>query len=783
MSVQYTPEQNGISERANRTLCESARCMLLQGNLPIGLWAEILKTAAHIRNRCVSRSSKGKTPIEIWSGKKPTVNYFRTIGSKTFVLKNPQKREKFETSSEEMILIGYSDTSKAYNLWKPGTKSVTKARNVKIIEPEEIIVNTKNEINNKKELESKFITLTYPENTLVEKTNIQEVIDFPLENYEIEAEVPLENQELQANIQDNVEIPLEYDELEAEIQDDKNVSIENNVLNTNMSSYNLRNKENIHKPKRYEDEVFNIASNIEDPIDIQEALSGKNHEEWRKAIASEYNSLKENNTWELVTLPKGRKSIPCKWVLNTKYKADGSIERRKARLVAKGCAQIFGKDFKESFSPVVRHSSIRTLIAIAAEKDLEIHHIDVSTAFLNGSLSEEVYMQQPECFVKKGEESKVCLLNKSLYGLKQAGYEWNKKLNKVFFSLNFKKSKADECVYFKKTKNSILYLAVYVDDILLFGKKDKIVEEKIAIGKIFKIRDLGKAKYILGIEIKDSKDSYEMVQTKYINDILHNFRMQDAKPAHTPLELKINLSEIPESEYLNEKIDSKMYQSLIGSLMYLSTSTRPDISYAVSQLSKFFKEPKRYHWQVGKRVLRYLKETQNVGLKFVKSGGDLIGYADADWGNDLNDRKSVSGYCFLLAGGCISWQAKKQNLVALSTTEAEYISLAEATKECIYLRSLLCEIGYCDIINKPTIIFNDNNQSTISLVNNPSSSHSRTKHIAIKYHFVKDTIQKKEIMIIYKCTEEMTADILTKSLSLPKHTNCIRGLNLRNINY
>ena len=390
---------------------------------------------------------------------------------------------------------------------------------------------------------------------------------------------------------------------------------------------------------------------------------------------------------------------------------------------------------------------------------MKIEHLDVKTAFLNGDLKERVLMEIPEGFGNEGNKGKVCLLKKALYGLKQSPRAWYEKINDTLLNIGLKKSKYEPCVYYDGEKNSesLLIVALFVDDLFVFSKsEEKRKKLKETLISKFEMTDLGLAKNMLGIRVTQTKEGITWDQKAYVEKLLSKFNMTDCKPVATPLEGKLSCGEA------SEDLDVP-YQELIGSLMYLSVCTRPDICHTLSYLSQFNKSHGIEHWKAAKRVLRYLKGSLDFKLKFEKTGKPIYGFVDSDWASD-EDRKSYTGYVFKFGGSAVSWESRKQSLVALSSTEAEYIGLTEAAKEATFLRNFLGE--YVEF-QEPMILYNDN-QSAQKLSSNPVF-HKRTKHIDIKYHFVREVLQNGVVKIEYLPTEEMVADILTKPLCRVKH--------------
>ena len=397
-----------------------------------------------------------------------------------------------------------------------------------------------------------------------------------------------------------------------------------------------------------------------------------------------------------------------------------------------------------------------------------MQQMDVKGTYLNGTLKEEIYMAQPEGY--DDGSNKACRLKKTLYGLKQSGREWNTELDFQLGKRGYRRIHSDPCVYIQKTPDRTMIITVWVDDMLIFATT--ILAMKIAkrdISDAFEVTDLGEPSKIVGIEITRDREQRKITitQTSYIETILAKYGLQDACPVRTPLDPNIKL-EPGEMETGNR---SNNYVSLIGSLMYAAVATRPDIAFAVNRLASFTANPTMCHWTAAKHVLRYLKGTKNIGITYSKpetedmvNQSGLIGYSDASFANNY-DRTSVSGYVFKAAGGAITWGSKKQNIVSLSTTEAEYICLSDAAREATWLRNLYEEVGFPQ--EEPTLVYGDN-LSALAIAENPRY-HRRTKHFDIKHHYIRDQVSNKTIVTGYLPTAQMTADIFTKALPRQAH--------------
>jgi hypothetical protein len=518
-----------------------------------------------------------------------------------------------------------------------------------------------------------------------------------------------------------------------------------------------------------------------DPTSLADALSRPDGARWQAAVAEELASMKTNKVYELTELPPGRKAIGCKYVFKIKRNADGTVERYKARLVAKGFHQKQGVDFSETFAPVAKYQSIRAVLALAAAQGYPVHQMDVKTAFLNGELEEEIYMQQPEGTVAAGQEHLVWRLCKSLYGLKQAPRMWYKKLDEYLQELAFHRSEADHSVYVQRdtARGSVVIIAVYVDDLVITGHEAQVLAIKSALASKFDMKDLGEVHWLLGIEVERKRNLYQLSQRKYITDMLEAYGMADCRPVSTPADPHVQLTSdmSPKSDEERRAMAGVPYRNAVGSLMYVMVGTRPDIAAAVSAVSRYMSDPGPQHWTAVKRILRYLRGTADWALCLggTDRGVQLSGYCDADWAGDLDERRSTPGYTFSLGRGSISWASKKQPTVALSSTEAEYMAASNAAREAVWLRQLLTELGFAPVA--PTVIQCDN-QGALALVKNPVK-HARTKHIDVQHHFIRELVEQGKVALEYCPTDRMVADVLTKPLHRDKHLACCASLGLQ----
>ena len=754
-TVPYCPQQNGVAERMNRTIMEGARSMLYQAKLPLEFWAEACSTAVYLHNRSLTTALKDETPFERLFGRRPDISQLKVFGCVSYVHVPDNQRRKLDAKAHKAIFVGYPPGVKGYKLYDLEKNQFVVSRDVQFFEDNFDHVKEGSPV----DLKSIFPDMnegseSVPEHPLNEEPVVPES-DKPSAQKDVESSVP---QNVEAVGAPNEEAPVKRtyeDKFMEEVQ--------------NLGPIRQR-----RKPSRFrdddddDDDCLVVSSEMEEPKTVHEALNGEQSSQWREAMESEYSSLLMNDTWDLVPQPEGQNIVGSRWVLKVKRDENGSVDRFKARLVAQGYSQVRGVDYDEVFSPVARNTSVRSLLALANAHDLEVHQMDVKTAFLNGSLDCDIYMSQPEGFVDPDRPNHVCKLKKSIYGLKQSARCWNTTLDEYLKSVGYRKSNADECIYVKSMKDvnghiSFVILGVYVDDIIPVSNDTALLKaEKAALCERFEMVDQGEIHYLLGMSIKRDRESRTLTisQPNYVEKVLRKFGMENCKPVSTPLEPGRRFQQLSPND---EPFDVQTYQQAIGCLTYVSTATRPDIAAAVGVLSQYMSKPSKDHWTGVKRILRYLKGTLKYGLKFSvhEEEPELFGYSDADWAGDVDTRRSTSGYVFLIGTSTASWSSRKQATVAKSSTEAEYVALSSATQEAVWLRRLMEDLGR--EMATPTTIYEDN-QGAIELAKN-AKYHNRTKHIDICHHFVRERVVSNEIQVIYCPTGDMIADIMTKGLA------------------
>lgn len=536
-------------------------------------------------------------------------------------------------------------------------------------------------------------------------------------------------------------------------------SKENNVVEDDNQSIKMHAPQEPRRSERIRLKQAQARSTatVFEPKTYNQAITCPDKEKWIIAMEEELQSIEDNQTWSAVSLPKDRKAIGCKWVYKIKNGDGGEAVRYKARLVAMGFTQKFGEDYDEVFAPVTRSSTFRILLSIASAKNFIVQQYDVKTAFLNGTLNEEIYLKPPANYKTANV---VLKLHKSLYGLKQAARVWNQTLHKAMIRAGFIQSKFDECLYKLKEGPNSCYSIVHVDDMIFTSNSHSLIVEKTKqLSKSFELKCLGNIQNYLGIQVfRDINGTFSIDQSHYITTIASEFNLENCKSAKFPLDPGYH--KLEDKNFLE---NNTKYRKLIGMLLYVSTNSRPDISAAVGILAQRVAKPRELDLTEALRIVRYLMSTKELKLILFKSTdtSSLQAFADSDWAEDRETRKSISGVICKMFGAPISWSSRKQNIVSTSTTESEFYALSEAVKEIQFLKNVIEDF---DInVPAPITIFSDN-QSTIKMIENSKFS-SRTKHIDVRLHFIRDCAYNRQIKIIYCPSEDNVADLLTKPLA------------------
>ncbi|KAJ9553229.1 hypothetical protein OSB04_017274 [Centaurea solstitialis] len=768
----YTPQQNGVVERRNRTLVEAARTMLAYSGLPLTFWAEAVSTACFTQNRTIITKRFQKTPYHIINRRVPNVKFFHVFGCRCYILNNRDNLGKFDKKADEGYFLGYSLTSKTFRVYNKRTKMVMETIYVTF---DETVSMTSEHNSSGLEIHSQTSTttsdsITDPNSSELDLLFMDAFLDICADNEDLilsrnprvdihdvpepssmNDSGPSENICSTSNSDQAIPVPsVEQSELTPDDQSEIPAIIDENDSQNNLDDlailpaqlkwtrahplYNVIGDVNDGVKTRFASANYCLHKSFLSKIEPKNVSQALDDSDWLLAMQEELLQFKRNKVYRLVPRPQDKSIIKTKWIFRNKKDESGVIVRNKARLVAKGYSQQEGIDYDETFAPVARIEAIRIFLAYAAHKNIKVFQMDVKSAFLNGVLHEEVYIEQPEGFVDPDFPDHVCILDKALYGLKQAPRAWYETLTNHLLSKGFKRGTIDTTLFLKKEGDDLLLVQIYVDDIIfgstnpeLCTKFSKIMETE------FEMSMMGELNFFLGIQVKQNPDGIFINQSKYIKDMLKKFNMTDCFPIKTPMPTGNLLG----PDLAGKPVDQKIYRSMIGSLLYL-TATRPDIMFATCFCARFQANPKESHLAAVKRILRYLKGTPELGLWYPKdSSFELISFTDSDYGGCKLDRKSTSGSCQFLGDKLVSWTSKKQNCVSTSTAEAEYVAAASCCSQVLWMKTQLLDYGYK---LKRVPIYCDS-ESAIAITSNPVQ-HSKTKHIDIRYHFIKDNVEK-----------------------------------------
>uniref|UniRef100_A0A2N9HHM2 Integrase catalytic domain-containing protein n=1 Tax=Fagus sylvatica TaxID=28930 RepID=A0A2N9HHM2_FAGSY len=651
-----TSQQNGRAERKLRHILDTVRALTNAASTPVSFWGEAALTAVYTINRCPSPVIQNTTPYERLFGTAPNYSLLKVFGCVCFVLLQPHERTKLQPRSQLCCFLGYGLEEKGYRCYDPVAKRLRVSRHVVFWE------------------HKMFYSLP-----LFSAGNSDSQAD-PLPN--LFPEIPSPSAESVNPISDESP-PADPSSDESPTADP---TFDESPLSTpaanpvNTTAPEPRRSHRVSTlPSHLRDfHCFSAFATLHEPHTFREASSDPL---WQQAMKEELDALLKTGTWDLVDLPAGKSAIGCKWVYKIKTRSDGTVDRYKARLVAKGFTQEYGIDYEETFAPVARLSSVRTLIAVSASRHWPLFQMDVKNVFLNGELTEEVYMQLPPGFSQPpGFSPKVCRLRRALYGLKQAPRAWFAKFSSTISQHGFSASSYDSALFFRRSDHGITLLLLYVDDMIITGDDVQGIQDlKRFLGQHFEMKDLGPLSYFLGLEVSSSSDGYYLTQAKYTSDLISRAGITDSKIVDTPIEYNNRLN-THDGEPLP---DATLYRQLVGSLVYL-TVTRPDISYAVHIVSQFMAAPRSLHYAAVLRILRYLKGTSPYFMDFTShlSRRSLFRLILMPTGQGtLLTVVPLQGIVFFLVTPSSLGAARNNSVVARSSTEAEYRALADTTAE------------------------------------------------------------------------------------------------------
>lgn len=793
---------NGLVEANIRIVKEMSAAMLLHSKLSISYERFAIEYACYVRNHMVQGKGTTFIPFQRFYQREPIISRFIPFGCLVTIWESPEQRQRLKRKLEKgkfgvfLGMVGENllacldlNSQKVSHYFHvqchitvfPGLKKPTLKGGKYIVDDSTVEGISVEDIDNQYGDES--------EDHLSDTVSDTPPYNLRKRSTPTSVHISQDEEEVFANFircfTGSVHIP-DYDSKTIQ-------SLDTTAYNNKISQITMPRptKEKINWPTMattsYPQELGEMIERTKAPKvprTVREAVEGPFGPYFLRAMFEEITSIKDMKTWKVKSkddIQANRRIIRSKWVFDYKIDKENYIIRFKARLVAMGNDQIENVDYKNTFSPVVKIQSVRFIISLSILFGLKIEQTDIKTAFLYGNLTEKNYMKMPQGFeeyTKDGVEM-ICELQQSLYGLHQSSSEWYECLKSYLLKNGFNRSVYEPCLFYivDKSAKKVFFLLVYVDDMLLISNRESLIDDvKNILKKRFQIQENGLANWILKIRMERVSGGIWIGQNLKIQDALEyaGFDMYSGNLPRIPM--IVGWKDV-DSVLLDEN-QSTFYRSLLMKLSYVAIHTRPDISFAINKLAQYQQEPTQHHLDSLYQVLLYLKNTEDYGLFYRKPSQSIYimfesecqpeGYADASF-MDEESRKSRSGYVFISAGAAVSWSSKRQSLITLSSTESEYVALAECVREGLWYRNLLSELDFGS--NSPMKI-NQDNQSTIYIALNPIQQ-QRTKHMDLRYRFIQEHIKNHEFELIYCSTEHMIADILTKPLP-PKQFEVLR---------
>ncbi len=706
-SPPYLPSQNGLIERVFATLFPRVRALLIGGHLPEAFWGLALKHAVYLYNVLPHSALEGLSPHQAATGEVPDLSVLRVFGSPAYAVLPPDQRTKLAPTAQQGLWVGFQPVNGCARVFLQATRSV-----VEVLAP---------------------------------------VVD--------ESVAARGGASRTTHAAAGLHAP---DETALQCDDDAAAAFLSDMQTANADALS-----------DVAQDVFEFACAVTaggdhppDPTTPAQAFDGPNGPEWKASLQHEFKTQGDNTTWTLIPLadvPPGAQVLRPLLAFRTKYNADGSVNKRKVRICVRGCAQRPG-DIGETFAPVARLDSVRLGFALAAAFGLEPCHADVVFAFLNADLPEPRYMHVPEGIPDTAPNGArlVCKVTKCLNGYADSPRIFSDMMAKVLTDLRFQRVPSDPCVYVRAGKPPTV-LIVWVDDLLVLAPSVAAGSAVFAaIGVTLPLVDGGTARTYLGMSVAVGEGRITLTQCAYVRALLARYP-EAAKPIDTPAEPGVFLQQAAPCDPAAEL---SRYQALVGALLYVSVCTRPDIAFAVHQLTRHMVAPAVQHWDAAVRVLRYLVTTVDLGLVYrATASPQLTAYADASFASVVENRRSVGGALFMLAGAAIAWRSKAQTVTALSSTEAEYVALCDVCQDAVYLQALVAAMTGAPVA--AVVIFEDN-QPCLAIARDPAMAHRATRHIQVKFHYVRDSLLTGAVQLQYLPTEDMIADALTKALARPR---------------
>lgn len=746
----YSPSQNGNAERINRSLLEIMRANMIQSRLPGILWAEVMMYSCHLYNYRPHSANNGATPASRFFGKEDSRRVFKhdschPVGCAVHVTIPPVRRSKLQPKTVKGWYLGVGINEPGVRVWLPETNEIYTSAHIVVWREQRYAP---------REMSDSLVPV---------------VIEDPNCEWEIDCIVD------ERTVRGKREFRVHWKGFPSP-SDDTWQSYGSVADTVALDKWEGLCAEPVHA-------CLASAENIAPTV--RQALQSKDHAKWWDAMCREYDAINEQGTWEVVPRPVNRKVVGVTWVLRTKSDVQSGHTIHKARLCARGFTQIPGVDFDATYAPTVSRAGLRLTVAIAVQLGMLIHAVDCKNAFLNGTIDKEIYLEQPPYFLQTGTTSgsHVCKLRKALYGLKQSPLIWNQALHSALEAAGFKRMEYEPCLYVHRSRGGVIpggasielsdtfgdatkdpmfiIIAVYVDDLTIAAMTQEGLDlAKSSISSVFKIKDEGEVKRVIGIEFEKLSNGYILHQREYMNQVLCRYGLQEANGVAIPMDQGTRLFSKLEMEPCT---DSTQYRSQVGAILFAATCTRPDLCVSTNICARYVENPCQRHCGAVKRIMRYIKGTLNYGLEFRRNGKpiEITAYCDSDFAGDVGDSKSTSGYVVLVNGCAVSWKTTKQKSISTSTVEAEYVAASTACKEVMWLRWLMEEI-LGTRLQKP-VVWIDNNGARLLAENDQLSE--KTKHIRYSYHFVRECVKDGIVELRHISTHENVADMMTKPLN------------------
>jgi hypothetical protein len=768
----HTPESGGRHERYGKTILEMGLTLRISAALPPKFWAESINTAVYLKNRIPHSSIQHDYPIHLWTpSKRFDVGRLWSFGCLAWVHVPAADRSKLDLKAKPCVFLGYcdgddKDGGKAYRLWSLEDSKLVRSRNVTFNEKVKAWPwfhqgkGAKEPVNKNSEIHDLTELIGSLNHEPEQKAAIRPPSPPPS---------PLLPDIHNSPIHSPVHTPPA---LRRSNRDNRGVI---HLFEAGLNDQNAL-------------QASPVPASSGDPDNVREARAHAYAEQWEGKMEEELSNLTDIGTWEIVdssAVPEGRRLVKCRWVFKRTVK-EGKPVKFRSRLTACGYAQVKDVDYFEVYAPVARRKSVRILMAFAAHFGGQLAADDISHAFVYGDLDEEIYMRPPPGFLHR-YKGKVLKLKKGLYGLKQAARQWYVKFTTSIKKCGFKQCLSDDCVFWKRNDDgSLSLLVLWVDDVLgVYADKKTLADLRAKLQKEYKMTADDNVPHFLGMEVErhHNNTTITLTQKRLILDILESTHMTRCNPAATPMEEKCTLSAADSPQTREEEIEmeSVPYRSVLGKLMYLVALTRPDLEFSVKKLAEFQAKPGPAHWQGIKRILRYLNGTKDLGITFGGHAYDRndplepVAYVDSDHANCVDTRRSYTGYVIMFGGGPITWLTRKQGSVATGTMMAEYVALSEVVKDALWLSYLFREVEHK--LDHPMLIYEDN-LPAIDLAHQ-GGNHKNSKHIDIRYHFVREYIANQTIAVTPISSSDNIADFFTKPLGkilFRKHRKTIMNI-------